>query len=121
MRTSDVPLHIGESRDSPMCNGTSEVWSGACHRAAQSADPLGPSRNDSGMRLPAAHRRHQHLVATAGAAVDFLAGAELQVLAQADPHLAEPGPVAGHCDRRGASPGLTLMKASSMSAGATVL
>jgi hypothetical protein len=27
-------------------NCTSEVWSGACHRAAQSADPLGPSRND---------------------------------------------------------------------------
>jgi hypothetical protein len=36
-----------ESRDSPMCHCTSEVWSGACHRAAQSADPLGPSRNDS--------------------------------------------------------------------------
>jgi hypothetical protein len=29
-----------------MCNCTSEVWSGAYHRAAQSADPLGPSRND---------------------------------------------------------------------------
>ena len=38
----------------------------------------------------AAHRRHQHLVAPAAAAVDFLAGAELQVLAHADPHLAEP-------------------------------
>jgi hypothetical protein len=24
----------------------SEVWSGACHRAALRADPLGPSRND---------------------------------------------------------------------------
>src|ERR1700681_3522885 len=35
-----------ESRDSPMCNCTSEVWSGACQRAAQGADPLGPSRND---------------------------------------------------------------------------
>src|SRR5450432_4873409 len=35
-----------ESRDSPMRNCASEVWSGACHRAAQSADPLGPSRND---------------------------------------------------------------------------
>ena len=31
----DVLLHIGESRDSPMCNCTSEVWS------------FGPSRNDS--------------------------------------------------------------------------
>src|SRR5450755_1916854 len=30
-----------ESRDSPMRNCASEVWSGACHRAAQSADPLG--------------------------------------------------------------------------------
>src|SRR6266436_9955323 len=32
------------------------VWSGACHRAAQGADPLGPSRNDRGsirMILPA--------------------------------------------------------------------
>jgi len=29
-----------ESRDSPMCNCTSEVWSGACHRAVQGADPL---------------------------------------------------------------------------------
>src|SRR5450631_4628870 len=29
-----------------MRNCASEVWSGACHRAAQSADPLGPSRND---------------------------------------------------------------------------
>jgi hypothetical protein len=31
----------------PRCaNCASEVWSGACHRAAQGADPLGPSRND---------------------------------------------------------------------------
>src|SRR5450631_4447637 len=35
-----------ESRDSPMRNCASEVWSGARHRAAQGADPLGPSRND---------------------------------------------------------------------------
>src|SRR3984893_10685086 len=39
-----------ESRDSPMCNCTSEVWSGACHRAAPCADPLGPSRNDGASR-----------------------------------------------------------------------
>src|SRR5882762_4255123 len=31
-----------------MCNCTSEVWSGACHRAALRADPLGPSRTDGG-------------------------------------------------------------------------
>src|SRR3984893_12018346 len=29
-----------------MRNCASEVWSGACHRAARGADPLGPSRND---------------------------------------------------------------------------
>src|SRR6202035_3467819 len=34
------------SRDSPMRNCASEVWPGACHRAALRADPLGPSRND---------------------------------------------------------------------------
>src|SRR5882724_12346687 len=38
----DVQLHIGESRDSPMRNCASEVWSRACHRAALRADPLGP-------------------------------------------------------------------------------
>src|SRR5260370_23870435 len=46
------------------------------------------------------YRRHRHLVAPAGAAVDFFAVAELQVLAQADAHLAEPVLVAGHRDRR---------------------
>src|SRR6266852_408331 len=56
----------------------------------------------------APHRRHLDLVAAAGAAVDFLAGAELQVLAQADPHLAEPRPVAGHGDCRTAQPGIDL-------------
>jgi len=34
-----------ESRDSPMRNCASVVWSGACHRAALRVDPLGPSRN----------------------------------------------------------------------------
>src|ERR1700736_4029035 len=34
------------SRDSPMRNCASEVWPGACHRAALRADPLGPFRND---------------------------------------------------------------------------
>ena len=33
---------------------------------------------------PAPQRRHRHLVAAAGAAVDLLAGAELQVFAEAD-------------------------------------
>src|SRR3954447_493658 len=62
----------------------------------------GPS-DHPGMTLllsPAPHRRHQHLVAAAGAAVDFLAGAELQVLAQADPDFTEPPAVAGHRDGR---------------------
>src|SRR5882757_1738172 len=46
----------------------------------------------------APHRRHGDLVAAAAAAVDFLAGSELQVLAEADADLAEPGAVAGHGD-----------------------
>src|SRR5437879_2142191 len=58
--------------------------------------------------LPAPYRRHQHLVAPAGAAVDFLAGAELQVLAQADPYLAEALGVAGHRNRRTAHAGVGL-------------
>src|SRR5207244_10398534 len=58
--------------------------------------------------LPAPHRRHQHLVAAAGAAVDLLAGAELQVLAQADPHFAEPLAVAGGRNRRRAQPRIDL-------------
>src|SRR5258706_5250137 len=37
----------------------------------------------------APYRRHQHLVAPAGAAVGFLAGAGLQVPAPADPDFAE--------------------------------
>src|ERR1700682_6588532 len=54
------------------------------------------------LRLPAAHRRHLHLLAAAGAAIDFVAGAELQILAHADPDFAEPSLVAGHGDRCGA-------------------
>src|SRR6478735_142954 len=51
------------------------------------------------LRLPTAHRRHDDLVAAAGAAIDFLAGTELQILAHADTHFAEPRLVAGHRDR----------------------
>src|SRR5258707_10598779 len=58
--------------------------------------------------LSTAHRRHCHLVAAAGAAIDFLAGAELQVLAHADPHFAEPRLVAGHGDRGSAQAGIDL-------------
>src|SRR5215216_4254542 len=39
----------------------------------------GKPGHDDGESSAAPHRRHQHLVAAAGAAVDFLAGAELQV------------------------------------------
>src|SRR5450631_4600929 len=53
-------------------------------------------------RLPAAHRRHLHLLAAAGAAIDFVAGAELEILTHADPHFAEPPLIAGHGDRGGA-------------------
>src|SRR3954469_7486416 len=47
---------------------------------------------------PAAQRRHHDLVAPAGAAGYFVAGAELQVLAHADPHLAQASLVADHGD-----------------------
>src|SRR6266481_4826462 len=40
MRTSDAQLPIGESRGSPMCDSTSEVWS------------FGPSGNDDGNQFP---------------------------------------------------------------------
>src|SRR6202043_3061730 len=39
-----------ESRDSPMCNCTSEVWSGACHRAAQKRRPDG-TIHDAQLRI----------------------------------------------------------------------
>ena len=45
------------------------------------------------------HRRHHYLIAAAGAAVDFLAGAELQILAHADPHFAQAPLIADHRDR----------------------
>src|SRR4051812_47599555 len=48
----------------------------------------------------AADRRHHDLVAPAGAAVDFLAGAELHVFAHADPHLAQAPARAEHRNRR---------------------
>src|SRR6266702_8693170 len=59
-----------------------------------------PSRNDGALNLPTPDRRHHHFVAAAAAAVDFLAGAELQVPAQADPDFAQPFPATGHRDRR---------------------
>src|SRR5712671_5205701 len=58
--------------------------------------------------LPAPDRWHLHLVAPAGAAIDFLAAAELQILAHADPYFAEPGLVAGHRDRSAVQPGIGL-------------
>src|SRR6516162_1579838 len=50
-------------------------------------------------RSAAANRRHQHLVAPAGAAIDLVAGAELQILAHADAHFAQTRPVAGDGNR----------------------
>ena len=69
---------------------------------------------------PAPHRRHLDLVAAAGAAIDFLAGAELQILAHAEAHFAQARLVAGHRDRGGAQARIGLDEASSTSAGATV-
>src|SRR5258708_27004422 len=51
--------------------------------------------------LAAAHRRHRHLIAPAGPAVELVAGAELQILAHADAHFAQPRAVAGYCDSSG--------------------
>src|SRR5215213_11729825 len=48
----------------------------------------------------APHRRHDYFVAAAGAAVVFLAGAELHILAQADPYFAQAPAGAGHRNRR---------------------
>src|SRR6478736_7153293 len=59
-------------------------------------------------RLPAPDRRHRHLLAAAGAAIDLLAGAELEILVHADTHFAEPRPVAGHGNRRTAQAGIGL-------------
>src|SRR3989442_530654 len=43
----------------------------------------------------AAHRRHHHLLAAAGARIDLGAGAKAQVLADADAHFAQSAAVAG--------------------------
>src|SRR6266851_9933637 len=48
----------------------------------------------------APYRRHCHLLAPAGAAIDLLAGTKLQILVHADTYFAEPVLVAGHGDRR---------------------
>src|SRR5579872_4515419 len=81
-----IPRRSNETKqkfeDSPMCDGRSEAW--CSHHPGMTC------------RLPAPDRRHHDLVAPAGAAIDFLAGAELQVLAHADAHLAQPLPV--ECD-----------------------
>src|SRR5712692_322343 len=56
----------------------------------------------------APYRRHCHLLAPAGAAIDLLAGTKLQILVHADTYFAEPVLVAGHGDRRGAQAGIGL-------------
>src|SRR5258705_13902824 len=70
-------------------------------------------RNDDRGGLPlcvssAPYRRHRHLLAPAGAAIDLLAGAELEVLVHADTHFAESRLLAGHGDRRTAQAGIGL-------------
>src|SRR6476659_2243492 len=47
-------------------------------------------------RVSPTHRRHDDLLATAGARIDVGAGAEAKIPAQADAHLAETPTVAGH-------------------------
>src|SRR5256886_15569191 len=58
--------------------------------------------------LSAPYRRHCHLLAPAGAAIDLLAGAELEILVHADTYFAEPRLVASHGDRRTAQAGIGL-------------
>src|SRR3981081_2017059 len=67
-------------------------------RFARTRWRLSPGITGSG-KSTTPQRRHHDLLAAAGAAVGFLAGAELQILAHADTDLGEPGPVAGHGDR----------------------
>src|SRR4030095_6401997 len=47
-------------------------------------------------------------LAPAGAAIDLLAGTELEILVHADTYFAEPRLVAGHGDRRTAQAGIGL-------------
>src|ERR1700755_2167358 len=56
----------------------------------------------------AAKWRHFHLVATAGAPVDFFTCPELQVLGHANAHLAETLAVTGHGNRSIAESGIGL-------------
>src|SRR6267378_3243783 len=72
-----------------------DAWAPDQQRTTPQARRAAQHPGNEIVALPAPDRRHQHLVAAAGAAVDFLAGAELQVLAQADPHFAEAPAVAG--------------------------
>jgi hypothetical protein len=50
-------------------------------------------------RVCPSHRRHDKLLATAGARIDVGTGAEAKVPAEADAHLAETPAVAGQCRR----------------------
>src|SRR5690606_22835951 len=68
----------------------------ALRPAGRTTDHRGPVQ--AGVASAAAHRRHHYLIPATGSPVDFLTGTELQVLVHADPHLAEPGPVAHHGD-----------------------
>src|SRR5262249_13145845 len=59
-------------------------------------------------RASAAHRRHDELFAAAGARVDVGAGAEAQVLAEANAHLAQAPAAAGHRDAVAGEAGICL-------------
>src|SRR6185437_14099727 len=60
----------------------------ADHGSAGSGERKNPAL--AAPKLAAPHRWHRHLVAPAATAIDFLACAELQILAEADAHFAEP-------------------------------
>src|SRR6266403_4140425 len=86
----------------------SEAIHGHAKHALDCFAPLAMTAGASFVPLPAPYRRHGHLLAPAGAAIDLLAGAELEVLVHADTHFAESRLVAGDGDRRTAKAGIGL-------------
>src|SRR5260370_39007250 len=104
-----LPLHCeptDRANAPPMINSTKQSM--ATRNAGLDCFVANAPRNDGGNALSTAYRRHDHPVAAAGAAIDFLAGTELQILAHAEPQFAEPRPVACHPDRGRPQPGTHL-------------
>src|SRR5712691_9985874 len=87
-RTRCSVLHAApQSRDLHVCRAT---WAPAQQRTTPQERRAAQHPGHVLSRSSAPDRRHHHLVAPAGAAIDLLAGPELQILAHADAHFAEP-------------------------------